>query len=67
MRNFTQDIMNYSGIVLRATKNKKLETWYFSLTDGRRVGKDFFLYKDDLRPMSEAIENMDVQETNLAA
>lgn len=139
------------GIGLRARKNKKMETWYFSLTDGRRVGKDFFLYKDlqskitcskqelknrlgeggrimesqseyvrcvnqllfgfetieeyqelielllqlrtpklskdfkptvineilsrslqtlsedDLRPMSEAIENMDAQETNLAA
>ena len=34
------------GIGLRARKNKKMETWYFSLTDGRRVGKDFFLYKD---------------------
>ena len=145
------DIYETIGIGLRARKNKKLETWYFSLTDGRRVGKDFFLYKDlqskitctrqelrnrlaeggkimesqseyikcvnqmlfgfetieeyqelielliqlrtpklskdfkptvineilsrslqtlsedDLRPMSEAIENMDAQETNLAA
>lgn len=34
------------GIGLRARKNKKLETWYFTLTDGRRVGRDFFLYKD---------------------
>ena len=23
-----------------------MDKWYFSLTDGRRVGKDFFLYKD---------------------
>ena len=145
------DVYETIGIGLRARKNKKLETWYFSLTDGRRVGKDFFLYKDvqnkityskqelrnrlgeggkimesqseyvrcvnqmlfgfetieeyqelielliqlrtpklskdfkptvineilskslqtlsedDLRPMSEAIENMDAQETNLAA
>lgn len=34
------------GIGLRARKNKKLETWYFCITDGRRVGKDFLLYKD---------------------
>lgn len=40
------DVFETIGIGLRARKNKKLETWYFSLTDGRRVGKDFFLYKD---------------------
>lgn len=40
------DVYETIGIGLRARKNKKLETWYFSLTDGRRVGKDFFLYKD---------------------
>lgn len=34
------------GIGMRARKNKKLESWYFCLTDGRRVGKDFFLYKE---------------------
>ncbi len=34
------------GIGIRARKNKKLDTWYFSITDGRRIGKDFFLYKD---------------------
>ena len=34
------------GIGLRARKNKKLESWYFCVTDGRRVGKDLFLYKD---------------------
>lgn len=33
------------GIGLRARKNKKLESWYFCITDGRRVGKDIFLYK----------------------
>ena len=34
------------GIGIRARKSKKLESWYFCLTDGRRVGKDFFLYKE---------------------
>lgn len=34
------------GIGLRARKNKKLETWYFCVTDGRRIGKDLFLYKE---------------------
>lgn len=34
------------GIGLRARKGKKLESWYFSITDGRRIGKDFYLYKD---------------------
>jgi uncharacterized protein (TIGR02680 family) len=34
------------GIGIRARKAKKLECWYFSITDGRRIGKDFFLYKN---------------------
>lgn len=34
------------GMGMRARRNKKLETWYFFINDGRRVGKDFFLYKD---------------------
>ncbi len=34
------------GIGMRARKNKKLETWYFYISDGRRIGKDFFLYKE---------------------
>ena len=34
------------GIGMRARKNKKMESWYFCLTDGRRVGKDFYLYKE---------------------
>ena len=34
------------GIGMRARKNKKLDTWYFFITDGRRMGKDIFLYKD---------------------
>lgn len=34
------------GIGMRARKNKKLDSWYFCITDGRRIGKDIFLYKD---------------------
>ena len=34
------------GIGMRARKNKKMEVWYFCITDGRRIGKDLFLYKD---------------------
>jgi len=34
------------GIGIRARKNKKLDTWYFCVNDGRRIGKDLFLYKD---------------------
>ena len=33
------------GMGIRARKGKKLETWYFYIQDGRRVGKDFWLYK----------------------
>lgn len=34
------------GMGLRGRKNKPLETWYFILEDQRRVGKDFYLYKN---------------------
>ena len=34
------------GIGMRARKNKKMDIWYFGITDGRRIGKDFFLYKE---------------------
>ena len=34
------------GLGIRARKNKKLESWYFCITDNRRVGYDIFLYKD---------------------
>ena len=34
------------GMGIRARKGKPLDKWYFSLTDGRRIGKDFFLYKE---------------------
>ncbi len=31
------------GMGIRARKGKPLDKWYFSLSDGRRIGKDFFL------------------------
>ena len=34
------------GMGIRARKRKPLDKWYFSLSDGRRIGKDFYLYKD---------------------
>lgn len=34
------------GMGIRARRGKNLDKWYFSLSDGRRVGKDFFLYKE---------------------
>jgi len=34
------------GMGIRARRGKKLETWYFYIQDGRRVGRDFLLYKE---------------------
>ena len=34
------------GMGLRARRGKSLDKWYFSLSDGRRIGEDFFLYKE---------------------
>ena len=34
------------GMGIRARKGKPLDKWYFSLSDGRRIGKDFFLYRE---------------------
>lgn len=34
------------GIGLRARRNKKLDSWYFAILDGRRIGHDFNLYKE---------------------
>ena len=33
------------GMGIRARRGKPLDKWYFGLTDGRRIGKDFYLYK----------------------
>ena len=35
------------GIGMRARRNKKMDSWYFCITDGRRVGKDIYLYKEE--------------------
>ena len=34
------------GIGLRAIKNRTCEFWGFSITDGRRIGDDFLLFKE---------------------
>jgi len=34
------------GIGMRARRGKPMDKWYFSLTDGRRIGHDFLLYKE---------------------
>ena len=34
------------GIGMRARRGKPLESWYFTITDGRRIGKDIYLYKE---------------------
>lgn len=34
------------GMGICARRGKNLDKWYFSLTDGRRIGKDFFLFKE---------------------
>jgi hypothetical protein len=41
-----EDVYLTLGIGMRARINKKMDVWYFCLTDGRRMGQDFFLYKD---------------------
>ncbi len=33
------------GMGIRARKGKPLDKWYFAISDGRRIGKDFYLYK----------------------
>lgn len=52
-----QESENYLtiGMGIRARRGKPLDKWYFSLTDGRRIGKDFFLYKemDEKVPLSQ--------------
>ncbi|SHK05470.1 TIGR02680 family protein [Anaerobranca californiensis DSM 14826] len=34
------------GMGLKGVKGKPVDSWYFIITDGRRVKKDFFLYLD---------------------
>ena len=42
------DVSHYLtiGIGLRARRGKSVDFWGFAITDGRRIGKDFFLYKE---------------------
>ena len=46
LKRVESDTYTTIGIGMRARKNKKLDTWYFCVTDGRRIGEDLFLYKD---------------------
>ena len=34
------------GMGMKAVKNKPLQTWYFLITDGRRIGEELLLYRD---------------------
>lgn len=34
------------GMGIRARKGKPLDSWYFYISDGRRINRDFFLYKE---------------------
>ena len=49
------DVWLTIGMGLRARRGKSLDKWYFSLGDGRRIGKDFFLFKalDEKIPLSK--------------
>ena len=49
------DVWLTIGMGIRARRGKPLDKWYFSLTDGRRIGKDFRLYKetDEKVPLSK--------------
>ncbi|MDO4280989.1 MAG: TIGR02680 family protein [Peptococcaceae bacterium] len=53
-REETEDYLTI-GMGLRARRGKPLDKWYFSLTDGRRIGKGFYLYKEisDRIPLSK--------------
>ncbi len=43
------------GMGFKAQRGKSLKSWGFAITDGRRIGKDIFLYKDmgDKIPLSK--------------
>lgn len=48
METFNEEEKQYItvGLGFRGRKGKPVESWGFSLKDGKRVNKDFFLYKD---------------------
>ncbi|MCP1109578.1 TIGR02680 family protein [Ohessyouella blattaphilus] len=35
------------GIGMRARRGKSMDTWYFFLQDNRRIGKEFYLYRQE--------------------
>ena len=43
------------GLGFRGRKGKPVESWGFALKDGKRIGKDFYLYKDPVNkvPLSK--------------
>lgn len=43
-----KDTENYLtiGMGMKAVRNKPLQSWYFLITDNRRIGKDLYLYRD---------------------
>lgn len=51
------------GMGIRARRGKPLDKWYFSLTDGRRIGKDFFCIKKWVKsyPFKKELENRILQ------
>lgn len=48
MENYCEDENKYLtiGLGFRGRKGKPVESWGFALKDGKRIGKDFYLYKD---------------------
>lgn len=39
-------IFHTIGMGMRARRGKSLDSWYFYISDGRRINRDFFLYKE---------------------
>ncbi len=57
METYNEDENKYItiGLGFRGRKGKPVESWGFALKNGRRIGKDFFLYKDAMNkvPLSK--------------
>lgn len=54
------------GMGLKAVKNKPVQSWYFILSDGRRIGKEMFLYRDagELIPLTKKQLQNELKEGN---
>ena len=55
------------GIGLHAKKGGRMNTWGFCITDGRRIGEDFFLYKqagDQVIPLDAKALKKELGEQN---